>query len=297
LLFSEGISLDVTSDVMNRFDALVGMANRSGVSFYTVDAAGLRARNPSAAIRTTLRTFSAEDQHSIIRHSVSPDEMMSGQPSIALSRLARETGGAFVDNTNALERAGQRLADDLRSHYLLAYVPTNPSLDGAFRRITVDVARPRVTVQARAGYLALPMRRTLAPHDVAPLLTLESGRRPNDFRLDAELTGASVGVRIVGRVSHATLTYQADAESASCRARLTLLARAVDKDGRTVWMNSDAHVLSSAQPPCEAARRSTTEFVRDVRLPPDAARIEVIAYDALADRASVRQLDVPRRTR
>jgi VWFA-related protein len=291
LLFSEGFSLEVTSDVMARFDALIGVANRSGVSFYTVDAAGLRAQNPSAGIRKRLRTYSAEDQTSLARDSVSPDEMMSAQPHVALGRLARETGGAFVDNTNELEQAGRRLSEDLRSFYLLGYTPTNAALDGGFRRITVEVDRPGVSVQARAGYLAVPTRRTLAPHDVAPLLALESGSLPHDFRLDAELTPSPGTLRILARVAHKGLTYEE--AGASCRARLTILARAVDKDGRTLWMNSDAFDLSSPSPKCDAAKRLASEFVRDVSLPPNATRVDVIAYDAIAGRASARQFDVP----
>jgi hypothetical protein len=273
----------------------VGLANRSGVSFYTVDAAGLRARSPSAGIRQRMRAHTAEDQSSLDRESVSPDEMMFAQPDVALGRLARETGGAFVDNTNELERAARRMGEDLRSYYLLGYAPTNASLDGAFRRIKVEVARRGVTVQARAGYLAVPMRRTLAPHDVAPLLTLESGTLPRDFRLDVEVTPVPAGFRVLGRVAHKALKYEAT--ESSCRARLTMLARAVDKDGRTLWMNSDAFDVSSPLPQCDATRRMTSEFVREVGLPPNATRIDVIAYDALADRASVRQFDVPSRKR
>ena len=293
LLFSEGFSLEVTSDVMDRFNAVVGRANRSGVSFYTVDAAGLRARNPSARARERMRTYTAEDRSSLVTDSVSPDELMFEQPHVALGRLASETGGAFIEHTNELERAAHRMGEDLRSYYLLGYAPANPALDGGFRRIEVKVRRPGVTVQARAGYLAVPVRRTLAPHDVAPLLTLESGTLPRDFRLDAEVEPGAGGMRIHARVPHAGLRYEEHAESVSCKARLTILARAVDRDGRTLWMNSDAFGLSSPLPQCEAARRLTTEFARDITLPVSATRIDVIAYDALAERASVRQFDLP----
>ena len=294
LLFSEGFSLEVTSDVMDRFNAVVGRANRSGVSFYTVDAAGLRAQSPSAAIRKRLRTYDAIDQSSLLRDSVSPDEMMFGQPHVALGRLARETGGAFIENTNDLEGAARRMGEDLRSYYLLGYAPTNPALEGGFRSIKVEVTRPGVTVQARAGYLAVPIRQALAAHDVTPLLLLESGTLPEDFRFDADVARQPGVVRISARVAHRALKYEEEAVPASCRARLTMLARAVDKSGRTLWMNSDAFDLSSARPQCEAAKRLTTEFVREVSLPPGAARIDVIAYDALADRASVKRFDVPR---
>jgi hypothetical protein len=278
---------------MDRFNGVVGRANRSGVSFYTVDAAGLRARNPSARARERMRTFTAQDRSSLVTDSVSPDELMFDQPHVALGHLASETGGVFIEHTNEIERAAHRMGEDLRSYYLLGYAPTNPALDGGFRRIEVQVRRPGVTVQARAGYLAVPVHRTLAPHDVAPLLTLESGTLPRDFRLDAEVEPGAIGMRIRARVPHGGLRYEEHAESVSCQARLTILARAVDRDGRTLWMNSDAFDLSSPLTQCEAARRLTTEFARDITLPANATRIDVIAYDALAERASVRRFDLP----
>ncbi len=294
LLFSEGIPLESESDVMDRFSAVIGRANRSGVSFYTVDAAGLRAQNPSAKARKILREFTAEPPRSALASSsISPDAVMFSEPYVALSRLAKETGGAFLDNTNELERAARRMGEDFRSYYLLGYVPTNAALDGRYRRIDVHVNRPDVTVQARAGYLALPLHRTLAPHDVAPLLILEAGTRPKDFRFVAHADASRRPAKVRARVEHRVLRYAQEAGSMTCQARLTVLARAVDKDGRTLWMSSDAFDLSSPLAQCEAAKRGTTDFEREVTLPPNAARVDVIAYDALAERASVREFEVP----
>jgi VWFA-related protein len=293
LLFSEGIPLESESDVMDRFNAVTGRANRSGVSFYTVDAAGLRARSPSAKARKTMREFTADPPRTDLTSStVSPDEVMFGEPYVALSRLANETGGAFVDNTNELERAARRMGEDLRSFYLLGYVPTNAALDGRFRRIAVRVNRPGVTIQARAGYLALPLQQTLAPHDVSPLLTLEAGTRPQDFRFEADADPSRHPTHVHARVEHRVLRYTQETESPTCQARLTVLARAVDKDGRTLWLSSDAFDLSSPLAQCDAAKRGTTNFDRDVTLPPNAVRLDVIAYDVLAERASVREFEV-----
>lgn len=293
LLFSEGIPLESESDVMDRFNAVTGRANRSGLSFYTVDAAGLRARSPSAKARKTLREFTADPPRTDLTSStISPDQVMFSEPYVALSRLANETGGAFLDNTNGLERAARRMGEDLRSFYLLGYVPTNAALDGHFRRIDVRVNRPNVTVQARAGYLALPLQRTLAPHDVAPLLTLESGTHPQDFRFDADADPSRHPTHVHARVEHRVLRYTQEPDATTCQARLTVLARAVDQDGRTLWMNSDAFDLSSPLAQCDAAKRGTTNFERDVTLPPNAVRLDVIAYDPLADRASVKDFEI-----
>jgi VWFA-related protein len=288
LLFSEGIPLESESDVMQRFNTLIGRANRSGVSFYTVDAAGLRARSPSATARKRLREFTVETPGV----TMPADQVMFTEPYVALSRLATETGGAFLDNTNELERAARRMGEDLRSHYVLGYTPTNAGLDGQYRRIEVRVKRPDVTVQARHGYLALPLRKTLAPHDVAPLLTLEQGTRPRDFRFDVDADTSRRPVQVRARVEHHVLRYAQLSESMTCQARVTMLARAVDKDGRMLWMNSDTFELSSPLAQCEVAKRRATSFERDVMLPPTAVRLDVIAYDVLAGRASVKEFDV-----
>ena len=59
-----------------------------------------------------------------------------------------------------------------------------------------------------------------------------------------------------------------------------------------LWLNSDAFELSSLIAECDAARRRTTRFERDVTLPPNAARLDVIAYDVLVERASTREFEV-----
>ena len=87
------------------------------------------------------------------------------------------------------------------------------------------------------------------------------------------------------------LHYDRRAESI-CQARLTMLARTVDKDGRTLWVSSDAFDLSIPFAQCDAATHGATTFERDVTLPPNTARVDVIAYDPLAERASVRGFEV-----
>lgn len=75
-----------------------------------------------------------------------------------LGRLARDTGGLFSAATSVETVVGafRRVADDLRSQYVLYYYPLNQSQDGAFRHIHVAVNRPGMTVRARAGYRAGP---------------------------------------------------------------------------------------------------------------------------------------------
>jgi VWFA-related protein len=74
----------------------------------------------------------------------------------ALQKLSGETGGRVIQvkNENDTSTAFQRIADELRTQYLLGYTPTNTKLDGTFRKIEVRVPNRDAKVSARRGYYA-----------------------------------------------------------------------------------------------------------------------------------------------
>ena len=72
-----------------------------------------------------------------------------------LRRLAEETGGRAVLNTNAIAQGLSALIRDASAYYLLAYSSTAARNDGKFHEISVRVKRPGVTVNARKGYWAM----------------------------------------------------------------------------------------------------------------------------------------------
>jgi VWFA-related protein len=72
----------------------------------------------------------------------------------ALARLADETGGRSIVNSNSpWDRLKQVLAD-ASAYYLIGYSPSREPADGKFHRIEVRVTRPSVRVIARQGYWA-----------------------------------------------------------------------------------------------------------------------------------------------
>ena len=83
---------------------------------------------------------------------------LSGSRSVRdlLETFARQTGGRawFPDRAGDLGEVYRRIADDLRQQYTLGYVSSNSTRDGRWRRIAVQVARPGLAVDARAGYYA-----------------------------------------------------------------------------------------------------------------------------------------------
>jgi VWFA-related protein len=82
--------------------------------------------------------------------------MLTSRPGAVLGRLAKETGGFLLENTNDLGAGVARMQSERTTYYLLAYQPANPAQDGKFRRVTVKVKRTKVTVKSRPGYLAVP---------------------------------------------------------------------------------------------------------------------------------------------
>jgi VWFA-related protein len=81
---------------------------------------------------------------------------MSYSGDSVLRKLSEETGGRVIQakNANDTSVAFQRIADELRTQYLLGYTPTNTKLDGTFRKIEVKVPNKDVKVNARRGYYA-----------------------------------------------------------------------------------------------------------------------------------------------
>ena len=77
-----------------------------------------------------------------------------------LDELAEHTGGRVyaIDNLDDLESISSQLGNALRSEYLLGYMPSNPSRDGKYRHIKVDLTvaakTPIPSISYRRGYYA-----------------------------------------------------------------------------------------------------------------------------------------------
>jgi VWFA-related protein len=192
VLYSEGVS--ITSARAPQFASLISLANRSSFTFYTVDAAGLRTGAGADVKPAEPRTIGQQNDTTRDRTLVSRGDSELGRAerelrtndNAALNRLASDTGGLFVKNTNDLERGFERLAADLRSHYALTYAPKNAEFDGSFRAIEVKVSRKDARVRTRNGYFAVPggPGSLLMPWEqpALALIGAAAARRPADLK-------------------------------------------------------------------------------------------------------------------
>lgn len=158
LYFTE--NLPVTSRLKAKFDELIGRANRANITIYPVDAAGLRVHSEEAKLGRNVGVAGSQavgDERrgdgGWTKDLEQQEQMLSSRPGAILGRLAKDTGGFLLDNTNNLAAGVARMQQERTTYYLLAYQPVK-AMDGKFRRVSVKVKRPKVIVRARPGYLA-----------------------------------------------------------------------------------------------------------------------------------------------
>ena len=74
-----------------------------------------------------------------------------------LLKLAEETGGKVYMPLKLDDLASdfQKIGDELRSQYVLSYTPTNPILDGTYRKVRIDMTDKKYKARTRQGYFAL----------------------------------------------------------------------------------------------------------------------------------------------
>ena len=163
----EMMNLD-TSDGFRR--EIIGEANRANASYYTVDAAQLR-----AGIQTPIIS---QDPVVATAQMRSVDREFFSTPLRTLETLGPATNGLAIVNSNNLSGGLQRILDDFNSFYLLGYNSTNSKLDGNYRKISVRVKRPGVSVRAREGYTAGSAKDPEPAPGSASIVARERDREP-----------------------------------------------------------------------------------------------------------------------
>src|SRR6185503_10568634 len=77
----------------------------------------------------------------------------------SLERLCEETGGVafFTGDMLALERSFGRIANELRTQYLITYKPTNDQYDGSYRKVDVKLinVNEKFRLRTKRGYTAV----------------------------------------------------------------------------------------------------------------------------------------------
>jgi VWFA-related protein len=318
VFFSEGLTLPPQVAVTLR--SVIAEANRSGVTFYTADAGGLRTISAADETRRELSAIQEEIRQGeraapgggpsspsrpMTKALERNEDILRLDPKSGLGTLARETGGFLVSDTNEIAKSLRPAEEDLASYYLLEYAPSNELWDGRFRRIEVKVRRKDVHVQARQGYFAVrtPMPTPLLDYESPVLAALEMAPRANDFAFasavvqvpdQADESAVPVVVDVAGDVP----TLDLDQKEKRYRQDFTVLVLVRDDTGRVVRKLSRRFANGGPIEKAEEARRGRMLVLRETWLPPGRYTVETAVQDAASGRLGVRRapLEVPAAT-
>jgi VWFA-related protein len=312
LYFSEGVV--VPQELQEQLNQILSIANRSNVSFYTVDARGLMTTSTNQAARDMLNAAaqSSRDQATTVSGPVSPDQAnvidtgigsTRANPQTALEELAESTGGALIANTNDLRGPLHKLAEDIQTYYEISYNPEIKTYDGSFRKITIKLASSDLRVQSRSGYIALPP--ALAKGSVlrsfeVPLLTaLDSPELPKAFSYEATAMhfrgrqGEPVCELVMDiPLAAVTLEKQGKGESSG---RLSYVALLKDGHGEVVKKFQNERAFNVPAEKLDGFKASHFIYTEHFELPPGPYTVETAVLDGRGNKISARKssLTVP----
>jgi VWFA-related protein len=267
-------------DTSRRFQELTAQANANRITFYTIDAAGLRVYD----------SVSAENQGPGVPQAglaTLIDSVRISNLQAPLQLLAERTGGVAVINANIVTPHLERIAEDFGSYYSLGYTPTHAG-DGRYYKIEVKVKRKGLQVRHREGYRdKSPDTRmtdsTLAalnfPYEDNPLdVKLEFGRaqaREDGFYVQP------ISVRIpLGKLVLVP-------REATHEGRVRLFIAAMDSKGNTSDVQQTPVPISI--PNADVVTATAKDYVYSVSLlmRPGEQRVAVAVRDDVAAQASV----------
>jgi VWFA-related protein len=304
IFFSEG--LPVSPVLSARLDRAIEAANRANVTAYAVDAKGLRAKSTLMNARKELDIFAEERMSQVATgtdRSEQPltmafervEDTLKLDSRAGLARLAEDTGGFLVDQSNDLTSAFRRIDEDNQFHYLLTYSPRNNVFDGKFRKIQVTVGRPGTQVFARKGYRALRMPATIdaGSYETPALALLDRAPFPNAFPVHAAGFSfpdpARPGVTpLLVHVATESFRFNVDRQRSTYSAQAAVVVRIRDGKGQEVQTLSQQYVLTGEAKDLEAAKKGDILFYREADLPPGVYTMESIVFDATARQGSAR---------
>lgn len=161
--------IELTRNYMDRDQAplinrLTSHANANGVTFYTLEGAGLET---NADVSEVSLKFSP----SALIHQVAAANRQS-----PLFALADDTGGLAALNTNTFDAALQAMAADLGSYYSLGFTSRHRG-DGRVHRLEVEVEGRGLRVRHRDHYRDKELETRLAERVWSALL-LDTGSNP-----------------------------------------------------------------------------------------------------------------------
>jgi VWFA-related protein len=177
---------------------LIDSANRSQVSFYTIDPRGLVTTSAQATQRVSGRmTRSGQLQRFVALETTLPQEF--------LRSVAGDTGGQSFLNTNDLSAGLRRAWVDAGEYYLIGYRPAVTPKSGTYHKIEVRLRRAELDLRYRRGYYAATPKE-IATRDIEQALRTPAAFEQSGLEIDASFT-PSGKLRIVAFVPPSAIRF------------------------------------------------------------------------------------------
>jgi VWFA-related protein len=308
MYFCEGIN--IAPEYVDEFHALISSANRANVSVYGIDARGLNSMSQTAGGASLLSGALAAHASQQAAHSgaVTRDQATGIDHALAsiqantqnsLEELSQKTGGFMIANTNDLRPGLHRVAEDLDTHYEIAYSPQILTFDGHFRQIAVTVKRPDARVQTRDGYYALPFLpgQSVMPFEVPMLSALAGATLPRDivFRSSGlhfrSSTGEPLGV-VVFDVPLNGIEFTKDQGKQLYQVHFSVLALLKDAQGSVVRKFSQDVPRQGPLATLNGFRAGHFIYSQYTPLAPGRYTLETVVSDRITGKISARKSSV-----
>jgi VWFA-related protein len=302
VLFSEGF---VSPEVLDwQVQSTVDIANRANVAIYVIDAAGLKGGTPQSGSYvppSPLQGLAAVGRPESRAHTEGGENEFdqsrfegNNREHDILFRISGDTGGKFVRGTNDIARGLERIDQEIRSRYTLAYQSTDPNFDGSFRKLKIEVRRPDTQVIARAGYYAI------APDQIVPLSPEEKKMLAGVLAPESNSTlpvfvglsafrsqGGHYVVPLALEVPHDAVKFEQRAD----RRRMQLDVLVVVREGqdRVLSRLGGSFDVLLTQEQYQSVVENNVFYRQDVELAPGAYNVDLVVRDRLSGKTAARR--------
>jgi VWFA-related protein len=305
VLFSQGFIIPATLDWQAQ--SVIDFANQANVAIYVIDSAGLRTGSPLstspvpsaplagvsglASAESRIRAVGGENVFDNVRHEGQNRELD------ILYRISGDTGGEFIKGANDLSKGLNRIDQEIRSRYTLAFYSANANFDGGYRKLKVEVRRPDMNVISRSGYYANPPGEVvfLSPEDKKLLANVASAEANPALPLFVELCpfrfkGESYVVPLSLEVPPGAVKFDRKGDKQVVQFDVVGVIR--EAPGKIVARLGGGFNIPLTAEQYDSVHQNNIFFRQDMELLPGAYNVEIVFRDKLSGKIAAKRREL-----
>ena len=305
VLFSQGFIMPATLDWQAQ--SVVEFANQANVAIYIIDSAGLRPGSPlstspipSAPLASVSGLASQESRIRAVGGETVFDKVRyegQNRELDVLYRISGDTGAELIKGANDLSRGLNRIDQEIRSRYTLAFYSANANFDGGYRKLKVEVRRPDTHVVSRTGYYANPPGEVvfLSPDDKQLLANVASAEANPALPLFVDLCpfrfkGESYVVPLSLEVPPGAVKFDRKGDKQVVQFDVVGVIR--EARGKIVARLGGGFNIPLTAEQYESVNQNNIFFRQDMELLPGAYNVEIVFRDKLSGKIAAKRSEL-----